>query len=309
MSDVNCFFDVSQGSSKRGTPYTVQPSFEGSSHAGWSRTRADVLPCTIKQPLKLAVNTGTYEDQIRAVLTNYHRFIGNTPSRASLKSRVQLLSSFYRVLKTSGYDIEDVTKFSLRHAKALLIIWNVRGCAPNTLYVRWSVIRNWTRTLSKHGMVGPLTDYVSGFTRNAETVQGYRVFSDDEVAARSIFLHTKSDLTHYLVDRITREMKVTREVAFEFEIDAVQTVLSGGTSLRVGMGSQQKHIPHARDHLELLVEARDFMLARNRKTLAWTGFDLDAAIQKYALRMAYVNRTIFPTATVATTQQKEGGAA
>lgn len=295
MSFVKSFIDVSQASSPRGTPFPVHAQPEAGAHARWSRTRSDVPLCASKPTEKSAVSVSSpCDEQIRAALTGYFRLIGQTPSRASLKGRVQVISSFYKDLRASGYDIDDVTKFSLRHAKALLLIWQIKKCAPNTLYVRWSVIRSWTRVLNKHGMVGPLADFITGFNREADSEKGYRSFSPDEIAARSAFLHSKPDRTHYLVDRITRELNVTRERAFELELDAVQAVLSGTSSLRVGMGAHEIHLPHAQDHLKLLIEAREFMLARNRKTLAWTDFDLNAAIQKYALRMSYVNRTIFP---------------
>lgn len=309
MSDVKCFLDVSRESSPRGTAYPIQSPDKASTRAHWSRTRGDALPCSTKEQEKPTfAASAPCDEQIRAALTNYHRFIGSTPSRASIKNRVVVIASFYKELKAAGFDIQDVTKFSLRHARALLDIWKAKGCASNTLYVRWSVLRGWSRVLSKHGMIGPLTDYEPGFERKAETLQGYRVLSGDEVATRSNFLRAKPDLTHYLVDRITREIKVTREIAFQFEFHAVQGVVEGGnTSFRVGMGNQQRNIPHIQDHRELMLEVRDFMQARNRKTLAWTGLDLDASIQKYALRMAYVNRTIFPKETVASAKKKEGG--
>ncbi|MES2191284.1 MAG: hypothetical protein V4454_14270 [Pseudomonadota bacterium] len=309
MSEVTNFLDLSRGSNPRGIAYTVQSPDKAGTRPHPSRTRSDAFPRNTKEPEKPSFAASVpYDEQIRTALTNHHRFIGSTPSRASVKNRVVLLTSFYKELQAGGFDIQDVTKFSLRHAKALLEIWNTKGCAANTLYVRWSVLRGWSRVLSKHGMIGPLTDYEPGFERKAETLQGYRVLSGDEVATRSNFLRAKPDLTHYLVDRITREIKVTREIAFQFQFDAVRGVVEGGNLyLRVGLGNQQKNIPHIQDHSELMLEVRDFMQARNRKTLAWTGLDLDAAIQKYALRMAYVNRTIFPKATVASPHQKEGG--
>lgn len=311
MSEVNNFLDSSRGSSPRGTAYTVQSPDKADTRPHPYRTRSDALPRNTKDLEKPSFAASVpFDEQIRTALANHHRFIGSTPSRASVKNRVVVLASFYKDLKAAGFEIQDVTKFSLRHAKALLDTWNAKGCAANTLYVRWSVLRAWSRVLNKHGMIGPLTDYEPGFERTAKTQQGYRVLSSDEVATRSDFLRAKPDLTHYLVDRITREIMVTREIAFQFAFDAVQGVVEcGNTSLRVGLGNQQKNIPHIQDHRELMLEVRDFMQARNRKTLAWSGLDLDAAIQKYALRMAYVNRTIFPKETVASPQQKEGGEA
>ncbi len=309
MSEVNNFLDSSRGSSPRGTAYTVQSPDKADTRPHLYRTSSDALPRNTKELDKPSFTASVpFDEQIRTALTNHHRFIGSTPSRASVKNRVVLLTSFYKELQAGGFDIQDVTKFSLRHAKALLEIWNTKGCAANTLYVRWSVLRTWSRVLKKQGMIGPLTDFEPDFDRHAQTLKGYRALSVDELATRSDFLRTKPDLTHYLVDRITREIKVTREIAFQFAFDAVQGVVEGGnTRLRVGLGNQQKNIPHIQDHRELMLEVRDFMQARNRKTLAWSGLDLDAAIQKYALRMAYVNRTIFPKESVASPQQKEGG--
>lgn len=234
------------------------------------------------------------------------------PSRSSLNQRVEILTGFYKTLRTNGFDIKDNSSLSLKHAKALLDIWQAQGKASNTTYAQWSDLRSWSRVLGKDGMIGPVTDYQDGFQRHAPagSSNGYIVLDKSQLQTRSAFLSTKPDLTPYLVDRLTRELDITREMALELDIETVREVIEREASvLRVGVGNQRKVILHVRLHLELLVEVLEFMVSRNRKTLAWTGLDLDAAIHKYALRTAYVNRTIFPKNKVATPHQKEGGAA
>ncbi len=300
MVDVHSYlgyFDGTRESSNRGAPYPVQAPSAPRGQAQWPRNDAALKqPTAFTSDLKSTTFAGEpYDVQIRTVITNYHRYIGASTSRESLKTRVSVITSFYKELKARGYDIRDVTTFSLRHAKALLEIWRARNVAPNTLYVRWSLLRTWSRTLGKGGMIGPLTDYIQGFERKNDAGEGYRTFTKEEIATRSAYLRSKADLTPYLVDRITRELKVTRETAFQFDIDALQGVVEGGMpALRVGYGTLQISIPHIQNHVVLMTEVRDFMLARSRKTLAWSGFDVDAAIQKYARRMTYVNSTLFP---------------
>jgi hypothetical protein len=311
MSDVQNFVAVSIESSPRGAVYPSQLKASDSSSATWARTDRDVAGFATASPQKstLPASAGLVE-QIRLVLSNHYRFIGQTPRRSMVEQRVQLLATFYRELKTGGFDITDVSTFGLRHAKALLGIWQKKERSSNTVYMRWSVLRSWTIALGKQGMVGPITDYQPDFVRDSKSSKGYREFTAEEIQKRSDFLRTKPDLTHYLVDRLTREFNITRETAFEIEIGAARAVVDGGADiLRVISGNRPISVPRMDQHRALMVEVRDFMLARNRKTLAWTGLDLDAAIQKYALRLSYVSRTLFSKEGSATPAQEVGGAA
>jgi|688.fasta_scaffold203118_2 hypothetical protein len=50
------------------------------------------------------------------------------------------------------------------------------------------------------------------------------------------------------------------------------------------------------------------MVSHNRKSLAWSHLDLDAALQKYTLSLSYVTRTLFPeTKRGAKAVTQEGG--
>ena len=282
MSDLNTYLHTSLDSTSGSSTYSVKTPQKVSSHAD--------------PGFKTALGTtASLADQIRESLTRYHRMIGVTPSRSSIKNTVTKLSGFYAQLKASGFDIKDVKTFSLRHAKALLQIWQSKECAHGTVYMRWSMIRTWSRVLGKHGMIGPITDYQADFDRTNEPLTGYRSLNADEVAKRSDFLSQKSDLTPYLVDRLTRELELTREMALQTDIDAVQSVVDGGDRvLRVGRGNHRKNVTQIQQHLGLMVEVLNFMRSRSRKTLAWTGLDIDTAVEKYAHRMTYVNRTLFP---------------
>ena len=98
-------------------------------------------------------------------------------------------------------------------------------------------------------------------------------------------------------------MGLSREDALKVELDAVKGVVEGKASvLRVGTGGEQKNVPKAQLYLPLLTQIRDFMVSRNRKALAWSHLNLDAALQKYTLRLSYVNRTLF-------SKEKRGGQA
>lgn len=310
MSDVQKFVAVSIESSLRGAVYPSKLKASDTSPAFWARTERGVAGFATASPQKSNVpGSASLVEQIRLTLSNHYRFIGQTPRRAMVEQRVQLLATFYRELKSGGFDITDVSTFGLRHAKALLAIWQKKQRSSNTVYMRWSVVRSWTISLGKQGMVGTITDYQPDFVRDSKSSKGYREFTAEEIQKRSDYLGTKSDLTHYLVDRLTRELNVTRETAFEIEIGAAQAVVDGGAEiLRVISGNRPISVPRMDQHRALMVEVRDFMLARNRKTLAWTGLDLDAAIQKYALRLSYVSRTLFSKEGSTTPAKEVGGA-
>jgi len=253
----------------------------------------------------------SYPVQIRSVLTHHYRYIGQSPSRASLDRQVKQLTVHYKNLRGLGFDIQDVTTFGLRHAKALLAKWQSNKCAPTTIYPRWSVLRTWSRALGKHGMLGTLTELLPGFDRRPEPGSSYRVLSLDQLSARSAYLESKPDLTVYFVDRLCRDLGLTRESALQVELDDVKAAVeAGATVLRIGLGNARQNIPVSQVHLPLLIQLRDFMVSRNRKTLAWINLDLDEALQKYTLRLSYVTRTLFPeTKRGAKAVTQEGGAA
>jgi len=243
-----------------------------------------------------AATLALYE-QVSAVLSKHYRFIGQIPRRSVFAKQVKVIVAYYRTLNKLGFEIRDVTSFGLRHAKVLLQAWQTT-CAPSTVYVRWSALRFWTRALEKHGMLGSIKELQPEFVRSAQTTTGIRVLTIQEAQVRSDYLSEKSD---YLVDRLTRELGLTREEALLLSLDSLNAVLDDKSSrLRVGFGLQRRVAVINPSHVPFMVQIRDFMVSRNRKTLAWSNLDPDAALQKYALRLSYVTRTLFP-------QAKRGG--
>jgi hypothetical protein len=103
---------------------------------------------------------------------------------------------------------------------------------------------------------------------------------------------------------------LTREESLQLELVDVKIVVHGNAAtLRVVIGNQRTNIPQARLNLLLLTRIRDFMVSRNRKTLAWSDLDLEASLQKYTLRLSYVTRILFPEKTHGgQTTNKEDGA-
>ncbi len=297
MSDVKSFVSTSMKEAPRGAKYHAVTTPSASSRARWPAGSPPLLQ-DFPNIQPAMPSKASFEDQIRVVLKNHYRFIGQTPRRSLVDQQVKTLCGHYKDLKRLGFDILDVTTFGLKHAKALLAKWQAGNYGSNTMYCRWSTLRSWSRALGKHGMLPSLGDLVPGFTRyETAPTRGFRLLTPSQIRERSEFLGTKPDLTVYLVDRLCREMTATREEALQLDIDAVLEVVDGdATHLRTGVGNQRVLIPHARLHLPLLTEARDFMRQRNRQTLAWSNLDLDGSLQKYSLRLSYVTRTLFPDA-------------
>lgn len=216
----------------------------------------------------------SYAVQIRSVMTHHYRYLGQSPFRASLDRQVKQLTVHYKDLRGLGFDIQDVTTFGLRHAKALLAKWQSNKCAPTTIYPRWSVLRTWSRALGKHGMLGTLTDLLPGFDRRPEPGSSYRVLTIDQLSARSAYLESKPDLTAYFVDRLCRDLALTRESALQVELhDVKAAVEAGATVLRIGMGNARQNIPVSQVHLPLLIQLRDFLAAATARRLpgaTWT---------------------------------------
>lgn len=288
MSELNHFIAATQHTDRAGAQFVHKTDGAQKSPAAWS-LRASKVPGHIPHH---KVSGKQIAELVRPVLIERCRFLHQFPSRSVMTHRCEVIVTAYLDLQSNGFDVRDIRTFSLRHAKALLKIWKSRGLANTTIYNRWSALRSWSLALCKHGMLSRIEEYWPEFTRVEQGKQGYRVYSVDEVQARSDFLGQQTDKTAYLVDRLTRELQMTRQIAFEIELDAVSAVVHGESILRVGVGAKRQAFMAMDEHKSLMLELRDFMRARNRKTLAWTGLDLDGAVQKYALRLSYVNRTL-----------------
>ncbi len=280
MSKVQDFISATHENSSRSSGYLVK----GHSHWAPGSPRTSSASESF-QALPPFAGVESFSEQIRPVFANYHRFLGTTPSRRVVDRKVEELAGYYKDLKRLGFEVVDVTSFGLKHAKALLGLWQTKGCASNTVYCRWSFLRSWSRVLGKHGMLPALKELQPEYMSGAGHEPRSRALTLHQVQVRSDYLAAKADKTVYLVDR----------QALEIELDAVQqVVVSDATILRVGTGSQRKNVQHIRLHMPLMTELRDFMLQRNRKALAWSDLDIDAALQKYTLRLAYVTRKLFP---------------
>ena len=268
------------------------------------------MPATSQVPFVSSLAGQSHAAQIRGALTNYYRYNGQIPSRKSLDRQVRQLCVHYQDLQKLGFDIKDVTTFGLKHAKALLSKWQGNQCAPNTAYVRWSGLRTWSRVLGKHGMLGQLKDLQPEFDGRPAPGKSNRVLDCYQLADRSNYLKSKPDLTVYLIDRLCRELDMTREESLQVELIEVKAAIEGGaTVLRVGTGGGQKNVPVAQHNRQLFDEICDFMVSRNRKVLAWSNLDLDAALQKYDLRLSYVSRKLFAEEkTTGHSTIKKGGA-
>jgi hypothetical protein len=247
MSEVKSFVSASINDAPRGTNYLVSPT-QKKSPTRWPV--GSPAPASANSEFHLtskAAGFGPFADQIRTVLKSHYRFHGEMPRRSLVDQQVKLLCSHYKDLKKLGFDIHDVTSFSLKHAKALLSKWQAGGCTNNTVYCRWSVLRSWTRALNKHGMLPSLSELQPGFARYANFKKSIRRLTPAQIEQRSQFLRAQSDLTVYLGDRLCRELNCTREGVFQIDLDAVLAVVEGdATALRAGVGNQRTHITHVR---------------------------------------------------------------
>lgn len=294
MSKVKDFVGSAYTAQTRAPAYLVNPAAKNKIQPFWPIGNPAVLTGVSEIPVTARYTGQSHSDQIRGAFTNYYRYIGQIPARRSFDRQVKRMCVHYEDLLKLGFEIQYVTTFRLRHATALLAKWQAAQCAPNTVYVRWSELRTWSRILGKDGMLAKLRDLQPGFDRRPLPGGSNRVLDCYQLADRSSHLQSKPDLTVYLVDRLCRELYMTREEALQVELDDVNAVVAGGASvLRVGTGGDQKNIPLAQHNRELCVEIRDFMVSRNRKVLAWSHLRLDAALQKYTLRLSYVSRTLF----------------
>lgn len=237
-------------------------------------------------------------------MTDRARFLDEVPSRRVMKERCKRITAVYRELHAMGFHVTDVTTFGLKHARALLERWKSKDLSRKTIGNRWSALRNWAIALNKHGMLGSVNEYwpdFGGTTASVEPVTASRVLLPAQIKERSDFLLERSDKTAYLIDRLTREVDMTRVDALEIELVAAQGVVFGQDVMRCGNGASVRVYRNMAQHRDLMQEVVEFMVGRNREKLGWPGLDIEAAIAKYSLRMSYVNRCMFPR------EGKQGG--
>lgn len=231
-------------------------------------------------------------DQIRAVLADYYQSVGGSLEKRVMADRVKRMVNIYTELAICGSTLNDVTSFGLRHAKILLAKWKTQGLTKKTIYNRWSTLRGWSVILNKRGMLGTIDDVWPEF-RQGEPAQPATCLTPEQVQIRSDFLRSKPDQTTYLVDRLCREVNMTREHALQLDLAQVLLVSKGQPFVRAGHGANSRTYAMVLESWELFGEAARFMKSRHREKLGWPHIEGTEAIAKFAQRMAYVTRTLF----------------
>ena len=283
----------------------AEPSFNpiGNAHASQDTWLANGTGHTASERMKAAGKLNrvsqSMPDQVKLLMSERYQFLGQFPTRRVALERCKRIASLYRELDALGYKLDDVTTLGLRHARALLENWKSKGLSHKTIKNRWSTLCSWALALGKHGMLGPIEQQWPEFVTQAFPVRQTRVLSESQIAQRSAYLATKPDLTTYLVERFTREARMTREDALALSLVAAKVVVAGHSVMSCGNGATAHVYRDMTKHHELMQEAVAFMVSRNRQQLIWPDLDMQTAIEKYAVRMSYVNRQLFPkTATV-----------
>ncbi len=231
--------------------------------------------------------------QIRQILTGRCVFLNDYPSRRVMDERCERINAFYVELQRLGYRMTAANSFARKHAMLLLESWKAKRLSDKTIYKRWCILRGWALALGKYGMLGTLEEAWPEFVRSTLRVAPGRSMTAEQRQLRSDHLKAQSDKTAYLVDRLGREVGMSRAHAVSLELTAVQAFALGGDLLRCGTGPDAKVYGPMQTHQELMREVASFMVERSRTTLGWPGLEVEDAIRKYALRMTYVNSRLF----------------
>lgn len=241
--------------------------------------------------------------QVRIIMADRCRFLCEFPPRRVMDDRCDRVVGIYSELKSLKFDLGVVTSFGLKHAMALLESWKKRDLARKTIYNRWSTLRTWALTINKHGMLGPLEEHWPEFEQACKPTIGYRILTSEQLLDRTDFLREQKDKTAYFVDRLTREVGMSREQALELSRDAVEGVVQGDDIVRIGNGASVHVFKQMGRHRELMIETSEFMSGRHREKLCWTGLTLKEGIAKFSVRMSYVTRSRFPDAPKVVAQE------
>jgi hypothetical protein len=234
------------------------------------------------------------EVQVMRILSNRAQLLKEHPSRRVMSDRCLRITTCYQDLKGLGFAINDVTVFGLKHAKVLLASWRERGLTRQTIYKRWSALRSWSLVLNKHGMLGPLKELWPELNLDASRKQNSsRTLTKEQIQIKSDWLREKGDKTAYLVDRLCREVGLTRENALLIDRVQVLAITKGQPFLTCGQGLTTTTYTTIATHWRLFNEVLDHMVERNRPGLGWTGLEIHDSIHKYALQMSYASRCLF----------------
>ncbi|MDO8250246.1 MAG: hypothetical protein Q7T78_11080 [Rhodoferax sp.] len=250
----------------------------------------------LSHPVERKLQGKSLAEQVRIIMADRNHFLREFPPRRVMDDRCNRVISIYAELQNLKYDIHIVTSFCLKHALALLESWKARNLARSTISNRWSTLRAWSLTINKHGMLGPLEEHWPQFEQAAKPVVGNIFLSEEQLQERSDFLGKQNDKTAYFVDRLHREVGLSREQALELDREAIEGIALGDDILRSGKGVGVRVYKAMAKHRELMSEAAQFMVSRNRKKLGWPELSIHDALAKYSVRLSYVNRTRFPDA-------------
>lgn len=160
------------------------PSFD------FAITKRTVLPCLKKHHAKSRVKKYLFEGpmqpplpqeqrsglvyapiahQIRLILESGPRVKVYAPYLATMPMQVERVSGYYMRLNAAGFAVSNAANFRVRHAKALIDLWQQDGCTSRDMNMLWTGLVFWARTLGKGVMLDPLVELVPKWHETRET--------------------------------------------------------------------------------------------------------------------------------------------
>jgi hypothetical protein len=260
---------------KESMPATARPNLEG-------------------QPLRVQIATvwhayASYSGRARALMDD-----------AVARDRQMRVARMYDQLARLGCALQKVDSLRERHARILLDHWRKSGARIATIRKNWSILRTWALALGKSGLIQPLEAYWPAApkapsaqpTPGGQADPGRRGRRHDHPQLIAALLRG-NDQTHFFVERLGRDLRLTVEEALMFDADMARQCLAGRLVLRAPYRQEPKVVPLVTHEQALLVQqVHDYMSVRSRRRLMWSDLSLLRAVRKHENHMAYQRRKL-----------------
>ena len=236
-------------------------------------------------------------DQVATVWRAYALYsVRATAGRAdqATAERLRRVVHFYEELSTAGYRLQRADAIGQRHIKVLLQIWRDAGKSVGTIRSQWSTLRIWALALGKGGLVQSLEAYWPNAPKAALSDDGKRAakLQDRKLdEAQMSELMRAPDPTHWLVERLRRELGLTLEESLFFDHEMATQYLKGRLLVRSSTSREYRSVPvGGHEQLLLVQQVEQVMAERGRCRLMWPDSSLQQALRRHQNRLAYLRR-------------------
>lgn len=207
-----------------------------------------------------------------------------------LQLRIMRVTRMYRELAAAGHFLADVDAFREEHAGALLDAWRCAGRVPSTIRGDWSILRVWCEALGRPGELKPLRHYWPDAPKANTPPDPLHPPSRHQDASLLNLLRSRPDRTHYCIEVLCRQLRLTQEEAMLLPLDTLQALVAGDQVDHRKIAAARKASPQDVQHAASQVV--EYLVQVQRDRLLWPAVTLPQAVRRHGNHLAYLRRQI-----------------